>query len=114
MPWAPRAGRWPESFDFSMNDLSTDILLREIAVSETGRFVLVALAAALGGALGSFLNVVAFRLPRGMSLSHPGSQCPACHRPIRWHDNVPVVGWMRLGGRCRDCGAAISARYPAV
>ena len=70
--------------------------------------------AALGACLGSFLNVVIYRLPRGMSLSWPGSHCPACKKPIRWYDNLPVVGWLKLGGRCRDCGAVISARYPAV
>ena len=69
---------------------------------------------ALGACLGSFLNVVIYRLPRRMSLSWPGSHCPACKRPIRWYDNLPVVGCLKLSGRCRDCGAAISARYPAV
>lgn len=69
---------------------------------------------ALGGAIGSFLNVVVYRLPAGMSLSRPGSHCPACKHPIRWHDNVPVFGWIRLGGRCRDCGVRISSRYPIV
>jgi leader peptidase (prepilin peptidase)/N-methyltransferase len=69
---------------------------------------------ALGGVIGSFLNVVIYRLPAGLSLSWPGSHCPACGHPIRWYDNVPVVGWLRLGGRCRDCNAAISPRYPIV
>jgi leader peptidase (prepilin peptidase) / N-methyltransferase len=67
-----------------------------------------------GGAIGSFLNVVVYRLPLGISLIAPGSHCPACKRPIRWHDNVPVLGWLMLRGRCRDCGSAISPRYPAV
>ena len=69
---------------------------------------------ALGGAIGSFLNVVVYRLPRGISLIAPGSHCPACKHPIRWHDNVPVLGWLFLRGRCRDCGARISLRYPLV
>ncbi len=69
---------------------------------------------ALGGAVGSFLNVVVYRLPAGMSVIRPGSHCPRCKRSIRWHDNVPIVGWFVLGGRCRDCQAAISARYPAI
>lgn len=69
---------------------------------------------ALGGVIGSFVNVVIYRLPAGLSLSWPGSHCPACGHAIRWYDNVPVVGWLRLGGRCRDCGAAISPRYPLV
>ncbi len=69
---------------------------------------------AMGGAIGSFLNVVVYRLPAGMSLVHPGSHCPACKRPIRWHDNVPVLGWLWLAGRCRDCRSWISLRYPLV
>jgi leader peptidase (prepilin peptidase)/N-methyltransferase len=71
-------------------------------------------AGVLGAVVGSFLNVVIHRLPRGESIVHPGSHCPACGRAIRpWH-NVPVLGWLALGGRCRDCGARISARYPLV
>ncbi len=72
------------------------------------------LAVVLGAIIGSFLNVVAHRWPRGESLLRPASRCPACLHPIRpWH-NVPVLGWLWLRGRCPDCGAAISARYPAV
>jgi len=69
---------------------------------------------AVGGAVGSFLNVVVYRLPLGMSIVTPGSHCPACNRPIRWFDNVPILAWFWLRGRCRDCGAAISPRYPLV
>lgn len=68
----------------------------------------------LGGVIGSFLNVVVCRLPAGMSLVAPGSHCPACKHPIRWFDNLPIVSWMILRGRCRDCATAISPRYPAV
>lgn len=68
----------------------------------------------LGASIGSFLNVVVYRLPRGMSLSHPPSRCPACRHRIRWRDNVPVLGWFALGGRCRDCDYPISPRYPFV
>lgn len=67
-----------------------------------------------GGIFGSFGNVVIWRLPRGESLSSPGSHCPGCGHPIRWHDNIPIVSWLVLRARCRDCGAPISARYPAV
>ncbi|MGL4943412.1 MAG: prepilin peptidase [Thermoguttaceae bacterium] len=67
-----------------------------------------------GGAVGSFLNVVVYRLPRGESLISPPSHCPKCGHHIRFSDNVPVVGWIFLGGRCRDCRAAISVRYPLV
>jgi len=67
-----------------------------------------------GLAIGSFLNVVIYRLPRGESLAKPPSRCPRCETQIRWHDNVPVLGWLLLRGRCRACGEPISWRYPAV
>jgi leader peptidase (prepilin peptidase)/N-methyltransferase len=68
----------------------------------------------IGACIGSFLNVVAFRMPRGMSVVWKPSHCPQCGRDIRARDNVPVLGWLLLGGRCRDCGAAISPRYAVV
>jgi leader peptidase (prepilin peptidase)/N-methyltransferase len=68
----------------------------------------------LGLLVGSFLNVVTHRVPRGESLLHPGSHCPACGHPIRPYHNVPVLGWLLLRGRCADCGAPISPRYPLV
>jgi leader peptidase (prepilin peptidase)/N-methyltransferase len=71
-------------------------------------------AGMLGAIFGSFLNVVAYRLPRGESLLHPGSRCPQCETPIKPYDNVPVLGWLLLRGRCRACGAKVSWRYPAV
>src|SRR5215218_1230071 len=74
----------------------------------------VALAAVGGLVVGSFLNVVAYRLPRGESLVRPGSRCPACGVAIRPYDNVPVLSWLVLRGRCRNCRAPISARYPLV
>jgi leader peptidase (prepilin peptidase) / N-methyltransferase len=71
--------------------------------------------AAVGGLLvGSFLNVVAYRLPRGESLTHPRSRCTSCGAQLRAVDNIPVVSWLALRGRCHHCGAAISARYPLV
>jgi len=71
--------------------------------------------AALGGLIiGSFLNVVAHRLPRGESLASPPSRCPGCGTPIRPYDNIPVLSWLLLRGRCRACGEPISARYPLV
>jgi leader peptidase (prepilin peptidase)/N-methyltransferase len=72
------------------------------------------LAGILGAVVGSFLNVVAHRLPRRESLLRPGSRCPHCETPIKPYDNVPVLGWLLLRGRCRACGAPISWRYPAV
>ncbi|GAA2578149.1 A24 family peptidase [Dactylosporangium fulvum] len=68
----------------------------------------------LGLAVGSFLNVVIHRVPRGESLLRPTSHCPQCTAPVRpWH-NVPVLGWLLLRGRCADCAAPVSARYPLV
>jgi leader peptidase (prepilin peptidase) / N-methyltransferase len=67
-----------------------------------------------GLVFGSFGNVVIWRLPRGESLSHPGSHCPKCRTPIRWYDNIPLLSWMLLRARCRKCGEPISWRYPAV
>jgi leader peptidase (prepilin peptidase) / N-methyltransferase len=76
---------------------------------------LVIMVPALAGLLiGSFLNVVAWRLPRGESLVRPRSACPACRTPIKPYDNVPVLSWLLLRGRCRRCDARISARYPLV
>jgi leader peptidase (prepilin peptidase)/N-methyltransferase len=72
------------------------------------------LAFVLGALVGSFLNVVVHRLPRGESIVHPASRCPACGHAIRpWH-NVPILGWLGLRGRCADCGDRISVRYPLV
>lgn len=74
----------------------------------------IALAAALGAVVGSFLNVVVYRLPREQSLVAPGSRCPTCQHAIAPFDNVPILSWLILRGRCRHCGARISPRYPAV
>jgi leader peptidase (prepilin peptidase) / N-methyltransferase len=72
------------------------------------------IAAVVGAIFGSFLNVVAYRLPRGESLSRPRSRCPQCQTAIRPYDNVPVLSWLALRGRCRTCKTSISARYPLV
>lgn len=72
------------------------------------------LAGLFGAVIGSFLNVVAYRLPRSESLISPGSRCPACGVPISPYDNLPVIGWLLLRGRCRSCHAPISPRYPLV
>jgi leader peptidase (prepilin peptidase) / N-methyltransferase len=74
----------------------------------------VAFAVLAGLVIGSFLNVVAYRLPRKESLLRPASRCPSCGTPIKPYDNVPVVSWLILRGRCRHCGEPISARYPLV
>jgi leader peptidase (prepilin peptidase)/N-methyltransferase len=65
-------------------------------------------------AVGSFLNVVVARVPIGRSIVHPPSACMACEQEIAWYDNVPVLSWLVLRGRCRNCGTSISWRYPAV
>jgi leader peptidase (prepilin peptidase) / N-methyltransferase len=70
--------------------------------------------AILGSCLGSFLNVCAYRIPRGMSVLHPRSRCPRCGAGIRARDNVPVLGWLVLRGRCRGCRGAIPPRYAVV
>jgi leader peptidase (prepilin peptidase) / N-methyltransferase len=67
-----------------------------------------------GLVFGSFGNVVIWRLPRGESLSVPASHCPVCETPIAWYDNVPLVSWLVLLGRCRSCATPISIRYPVV
>jgi leader peptidase (prepilin peptidase) / N-methyltransferase len=77
-------------------------------------FALAAVAFAPGLALGSFLNVVAARVPLRRSIVRPPSACMACAQEIRWYDNVPLVSWLVLRGRCRDCGVRIPFVYPAV
>jgi leader peptidase (prepilin peptidase)/N-methyltransferase len=72
------------------------------------------LAGVVGLAVGSFLNVVVHRLPRRESLVRPASRCPSCGTPIPPYDNVPVISWLLLRGRCRNCGQRIPARYPLV
>jgi leader peptidase (prepilin peptidase)/N-methyltransferase len=78
-----------------------------VSISITG-------AALLGAVFGSFLNVVAYRLPRHESLVAPGSRCTSCGEHVRPFDNVPILSWLLLRGRCRHCSAPISARYPLV
>jgi leader peptidase (prepilin peptidase) / N-methyltransferase len=68
----------------------------------------------LGSAIGSFLNVVVYRLPAGLSVLHPPSRCPHCMTPIKKRDNLPIIGWLRLKGRCGHCQAPVSSRYPIV
>jgi leader peptidase (prepilin peptidase)/N-methyltransferase len=69
---------------------------------------------AFGACAGSFMNVVIYRLPRGESIVFPGSHCPSCGRGIRWYDNIPLLSWLLLRGRCRWCRARISPRYLIV
>lgn len=69
---------------------------------------------AFGLLFGSFANVLIWRVPRGESIVSPGSRCPKCGHPVRWYDNIPVLSWLVLRGKCRDCDAPIAWRYPVV
>src|SRR5215813_13955632 len=73
-----------------------------------------ALALVLGLVIGSFLNVVIIRLPQGGSIATPRSRCPNCKEPIHWYDNIPILSYLFLRGRCRRCKKRISARYPFI
>ncbi|MBN1471597.1 MAG: prepilin peptidase [Syntrophaceae bacterium] len=77
-------------------------------------FLMNCLVFIFGAAIGSFLNVCIFRLPAGTSIIKPSSQCPHCHHSIRFYDNIPIISFAVLGGRCRHCKARISWRYPLV
>jgi leader peptidase (prepilin peptidase)/N-methyltransferase len=87
-----------------------------MAVAETAgaHRMIIALAVAFGLCIGSFLNVCIHRLPRGESVVSPGSRCASCGTAVRWFDNLPVISYLLLGGKCRACGATYSARYLAV
>jgi leader peptidase (prepilin peptidase)/N-methyltransferase len=76
--------------------------------------LLLVFVALVGLVVGSFLNVVIWRVPRGESVVSPPSHCPGCDRPVRPRDNIPVLSWLLLRGRCRDCREPISPRYPLV
>ena len=69
---------------------------------------------AFGASLGSFTNVVIYRLPLDMSVVHPASSCPTCKRAIRWYENVPILSYLILRGRCAGCGSSISVQYPLI
>jgi len=73
-----------------------------------------ALATMWGAVWGSFANVAIYRMPRGLSVMRPGSACPHCNTPIKWYNNVPVLSYLALGGKCADCKAGISFQYPLV
>jgi leader peptidase (prepilin peptidase)/N-methyltransferase len=76
--------------------------------------VIIVFLAGMGLAFGSFLNVAIYRLPRRESLMWPASHCTSCSRPLAWFENIPLFGWLALGGRCRTCKARISVQYPIV
>ncbi|MBT3278451.1 MAG: prepilin peptidase [Phycisphaerales bacterium] len=78
------------------------------------QILLLTFIATFGACVGSFLNVVIWRVPRGGSIVFPPSHCPKCGFAIRWHDNIPLLGWLILRGKCRFCKLPISARYPLI
>lgn len=92
----------------------TPQLLAEVPALHRPAAELATLAALLGACVGSFLNVVAWRLPREESLLWPPSHCPRCGTTLAWFENIPVLGWLLLRARCRHCHAPIRGRYPAV
>jgi len=103
------------SFDLLISSVCLLALAPDPRLSTPGLWwTVAAFVFVIGACVGSFLNVVIYRLPRGKSLVHPGSQCPTCGHAIRWYDNVPIVSWLLLRGRCRDCGAPISGQYALV
>jgi leader peptidase (prepilin peptidase)/N-methyltransferase len=85
-----------------------------LTATTIGRGTVTVLVAVVGLMIGSFLNVVIYRVPRHLSVAQPRSFCPQCDTPLRSIDNVPLVSWLVLGGRCRQCRAPISVRYPLV
>ena len=76
--------------------------------------ILSAVAGVFGALVGSFLNVCILRLPLGQSIVHPRSRCPKCEAPVAWYDNIPMLSWLVLRGRCRHCGNPISIQYPLI
>lgn len=76
--------------------------------------VLLGYAFVFGAVVGSFLNVCIFRIPEGLSIVRPGSRCPKCKTPIPFYQNIPIVSWILLSGKCRHCSQSISFRYPAI
>jgi len=77
-------------------------------------WMILLLVTLLGLAVGSFLNVVIHRTPRGENVAWPGSHCPQCGESLRWHHNIPLISWLALGGRCAYCRKPISFRYPLI
>ena len=86
----------------------------EPVLAELPRGLVAAWVVILGATVGSFLNVVIARVPAGLSVVRPRSRCPRCQAGIAWYDNVPILSWLVLRGRCRSCGLPISIRYPVV
>ena len=116
LPWPPQ---WGACADGMTSSLVTAGVVRvagvvALATPTLGRGAVTALVAVVGLLVGSFLNVVVYRVPRHLSVVQPRSFCPHCDTPLRSLDNIPLVSWVVLGGRCRKCRAPISIRYPLV
>lgn len=94
--------------------MTANVLAEGTYVPGLPDLAVLAWVAGVGALAGSFLNVVIYRVPARRSIVFPGSRCGFCESPVRWHDNVPVLSWVLLAGRCRSCGIGISARYPFV
>lgn len=101
---------WIEEFWYAFT--ATFVAPAELSPAFQG--LMLAWLTAVGASIGSFLNVVVYRVPAGLSVVHPGSRCPRCLHAIRGFDNLPIFSWLNLRGRCRDCGLPIAARYPLV
>jgi leader peptidase (prepilin peptidase) / N-methyltransferase len=97
-----------------MSSIFAHLALRSLELPALEIALVVVWMLFVGGSLGSFLNVVVYRIPIGLSIVRPGSHCPRCKTPIRPRDNLPVIGWLVLRGKCRACRLPISPRYPLV
>jgi len=76
--------------------------------------IIVVMVFLMGAAIGSFLNVVIYRIPKGENIAFPASHCQSCHTPLKWYHNIPILSWLFLGGQCAYCKAPISRQYPIV
>ena len=94
--------------------MTSFLLMTPAVAADVDDWFLWAMAFFFGASLGSFLNVCIYRIPAEESVVRPSSRCPSCRNPIAWYDNVPILSWMLLGGRCRRCQTSIAARYPFV
>ena len=100
--------------NFSSPTLDSQIPVQILVMAWLSELLVVTIVFAVGASIGSFLNVVVYRLPAGLSLLYPPSRCPQCHHRLGKTENVPVLGWLWLKGRCRHCQSRISVRYPIV
>src|SRR5205085_5744559 len=104
--------------EFGQGDAVEGVFAQPAAVTRTAarmmNAIIVAFMLVMGLAVGSFLNVCIYRLPIRKSVMFPASHCPICNRSLAWFENIPVVSWLVLGGRCRTCRTPIPVQYPLV